>query len=80
MQKETNRLREKFSRSIKFFNRGPNCIFCSTISKSLSLTLLISAGATEGRGPDAVSRKETVLWRIQVSEMQAQMDVRQQLG
>lgn len=41
---------------------------------------MIFAGATEGRGPDAVSGQEAVLWRIQVSQVQAQMDVGQQLG
>lgn len=40
----------------------------------------IFAGATEGRGPDAVPRQETLLRRVQVSQVQAQVDVGQQLG
>lgn len=40
----------------------------------------IFAGTTEGRGPDAVSGQEAVLRRIQVSQVQTQMDVGQQLG
>lgn len=50
------------------------------IRKSLTQSLLISAGATERRGSDAVSGQEAVFRRIQVSEMQAQVDVGQQLG
>lgn len=37
-------------------------------------------GTSERRGSDAVSREETMLRRVQVSQMQAQVDVREQLG
>lgn len=41
---------------------------------------VIFTGTAEGRGLDAVPGQEAVLWRIQVSQVQAQMDVGQQLG
>lgn len=37
-------------------------------------------GTAEGRRTDALSGKEALLRRVQVSEVQAQMDVGQQLG